>query len=123
MPIGAGQLDKIVGFAKENHVEFVVIGPEDPLAGGLVDLLNKAGIRAFGPNQVAAQLEADKWFAKELMRHQAVPTAEALIVTGNAPVVTLAGTVTVAGTVAMDVLLLASETVAPPAGAPFSCMT
>ena len=46
----------------------------------------------------------------------AVPTADALIVTGNAPVVTFAGTVTVAGTVAIDVLLLASVTVAPPVG-------
>jgi phosphoribosylamine--glycine ligase len=55
----------------------VVVGPEDPLAAGIVDELAKEGVRAFGPTREAAQLEADKWFAKELMRHQAVPTAEA----------------------------------------------
>ena len=76
-PIGVGQFDAIVKFARENRVGLVVVGPEDPLAGGLVDLLTAAGVAAFGPNRQAAQLEADKWFAKELMRHQAVPTAEA----------------------------------------------
>ncbi len=64
-------------FAKQNQIALVVVGPEDPLAGGLVDRLTAAGIRAFGPTKEAAQLEADKWFAKELMRHQSVPTAEA----------------------------------------------
>lgn len=68
---------KIVEFCKKNEVGLVVVGPEDPLAAGIVDELQKAGIRAFGPNKEAAQLEADKWFAKELMRQQAVPTAEA----------------------------------------------
>jgi phosphoribosylamine--glycine ligase len=58
-------------------VELVVVGPEEPLANGLVDTLAKEGIRAFGPTRDAAQLEADKWFAKEVMKHQAVPTAEA----------------------------------------------
>jgi phosphoribosylamine--glycine ligase len=58
-------------------VGFVVIGPEDPLAAGLADFVKGLGIPVFGPSKEAAQVEADKWFAKELMRHQAIPTAEA----------------------------------------------
>jgi phosphoribosylamine--glycine ligase len=64
-------------FARQNDIGLVVIGPEDPLAAGLADHLTAAGIRVFGPTREAAQLEGDKWFAKELMRQQAVPTAEA----------------------------------------------
>jgi phosphoribosylamine--glycine ligase len=64
-------------FARNNDVDLAVIGPEEPLARGLADRLRAAGIKTFGPGKEAAQLEADKWFAKELMRHQAVPTAEA----------------------------------------------
>jgi phosphoribosylamine--glycine ligase len=80
-PIGVGQFDAIVRFARQNEIGLVVIGPEDPLAGGLVDRLTEEKILAFGPSRQAAQLEADKWFAKELMRHQAVPTAEARMFT------------------------------------------
>jgi phosphoribosylamine--glycine ligase len=68
---------KIEKFARNNDVGLVVIGPEDPLAAGLADRLIKAGLKVFGPTRDAARLEGDKWFAKELMRHQAVPTAEA----------------------------------------------
>src|SRR5207244_5225821 len=71
-------------FARQNRVELVVVGPEDPLAGGLVDYLADARIRSFGPDKEAARLEADKWFAKEMMRHQAVPTAEARVFTDPA---------------------------------------
>jgi len=63
--------------AKQNNIDLVVIGPEDPLAAGLADHLMAQGIKVFGPTKDAAQIEADKWFAKELMRQQAVPTAEA----------------------------------------------
>jgi phosphoribosylamine--glycine ligase len=69
--------DAIETFAKHNSIDLVVIGPEDPLAAGLADRLRAANLLVFGPNQDAARLEADKWFAKELMRHQSVPTAEA----------------------------------------------
>ena len=58
-------------------VDLVVIGPEEPLAAGLADRLTKAGVKVFGPSQEAAQIESNKWFAKELMRQQAIPTAEA----------------------------------------------
>jgi phosphoribosylamine--glycine ligase len=69
--------DGIEKFVRANAIDFVVIGPEDPLAGGLADRIIGMGVKVFGPTKNAAQLEADKWFAKELMRHQAVPTAEA----------------------------------------------
>jgi phosphoribosylamine--glycine ligase len=66
----------LVKFAKDQKIDLVVVGPEDPLAKGLVDALNEAGIKAFGPVKAAAALEADKAFAKEIMRANAVPTAE-----------------------------------------------
>src|SRR4051794_32394870 len=77
VPIGVMEFDKLRKFVQQNGIGFVVIGPEDPLAAGLTDALQKDGVKVFGPTKAAAQLEADKWFAKELMRHQAVPTAEA----------------------------------------------
>src|SRR5947209_3031880 len=75
--IAATDLEGIEKFVRKNGIEFVVIGPEDPLAAGLADRLTAAGVKVFGPSKEAAQLEADKWFAKELMRQQAIPTAEA----------------------------------------------
>ena len=69
----------LVDFAKTNNVGLVVVGPEDPLALGLVDTLDTAGIKAFGPSGPAAQLEADKAFAKQMMRASAVSTAEARV--------------------------------------------
>jgi phosphoribosylamine--glycine ligase len=75
--IKVDDFDKIERFVKTNGIEFVVIGPEDPLANGLADRLLAGGVKVFGPSKDAAQLEGDKWFAKELMRQQAVPTAEA----------------------------------------------
>jgi phosphoribosylamine---glycine ligase len=68
---------KIEKFVRNNAIDFVVIGPEDPLAAGLTDVLQKVGVKVFGPTKDAAQIEGDKWFAKELMRHQSIPTAEA----------------------------------------------
>jgi phosphoribosylamine--glycine ligase len=82
MPIDNGP--RIARFAQHNGVDLVVIGPEDPLAAGLADQLTAAGIKTFGPNREAARIEADKWFAKELMRHQAVPTAEGRVFTDPA---------------------------------------
>jgi phosphoribosylamine--glycine ligase len=75
--IDPADIGAVVKFAKNNAIDLVVVGPEDPLAAGIVDALQAEKIRAFGPNKLAARLEADKWFAKELMRAQAVPTAEA----------------------------------------------
>lgn len=77
LPISPMDSSKIVSTAKLLEIDLVVVGPEDPLAAGLVDELTKAGIPAFGPTAAGARLEADKWFSKELMKHQAVPTADA----------------------------------------------
>ncbi len=66
----------LVSFAKEKRVGLVVVGPEEPLAKGAVDAMEAAGIKAFGPNAAAAQLEADKAFSKQLMRAGAISTAE-----------------------------------------------
>jgi len=74
-------LPEIIKFAKNEKIDLAVVGPEDPLAMGLVDELNAAGIRAFGPTKAGARLEGDKSFAKEVMRHRSVPTAEARIFT------------------------------------------
>jgi phosphoribosylamine--glycine ligase len=75
--IPTSELSKLVRFAKENRIGLTVIGPDDALAGGVVDLFEAEGLRVFGPNQKAAQLEASKIFAKELMSAQKIPTAEA----------------------------------------------
>ena len=69
-------IDGLVVFAKSKKIDLVVIGPEDPLAMGAVDAFEAAGIKAFGPSKGAAQLEADKAFAKIIMRANSIPTAE-----------------------------------------------
>jgi len=69
----------LVDFAKTNKIGLAVVGPEDPLSLGIVDALEAAGIKAFGPSGAAAQLEADKAFAKQMMRASAVSTAEARV--------------------------------------------
>jgi len=74
--IGSGDVEGLVDFAKSNDIALAVIGPENPLAAGVVDAFERAGIKAFGPCAGAAQLEADKAFAKKIMRANAIPTAE-----------------------------------------------
>src|SRR6266487_1868524 len=69
-------LKALVRFAKENRVDLTVIGPDDPLASGIVDLFTSEKLRAFGPDKSAARIESSKIFAKELMRTQRIPTAE-----------------------------------------------
>ena len=76
VPIGPDDIDKLLEFARQNGVGLAVVGPEDPLAAGLVDAFEATGIKAFGPSAKAAQLEADKAFAKQLMRSSSVSTAE-----------------------------------------------
>jgi phosphoribosylamine--glycine ligase len=68
-------LDGIVALAQREKVGLVVVGPDDPLAAGLVDRLQAAGIRAFGPTAAAARFEASKSFAKDFMRRHGIPTA------------------------------------------------
>ncbi len=69
-------IEKLVEFAKSKTIDLAVIGPEDPLAAGAVDAFEAAGIKAFGPSAEAAKLEADKAFAKQIMRANSIPTAE-----------------------------------------------
>ena len=66
----------LVAFAQEKNIDLVVVGPEAPLVNGLVDALDAAGIKAFGPKKVAANIEGSKIFAKCLMRKYGIPTAD-----------------------------------------------
>ncbi len=66
----------LIRFAKENNVELTVVGPEAPLAAGAVDAFQEAGLRVFGPNKAAAELEASKVFCKDLLRNADVPSAD-----------------------------------------------
>ena len=73
--IRATDIEKMVCFAKEN-ADFVMVAPDDPLALGMVDALEAAGIRAFGPSKAAARLEGSKAFAKDIMEKYGIPTAK-----------------------------------------------
>ena len=75
--IPATSLPQLRDFAKQNEVDLTVVGPDDPLAMGIVDLFTAEKLRIFGPTKSAARLESSKIFAKELMRAQNVPTAQA----------------------------------------------
>ena len=75
VPIGAMEFDKIVAFAKEKEIDMTIVGMDDPLVGGLVDRLEDAGLKAFGPRKNAAILEGSKAFSKDLMKKYGIPTA------------------------------------------------
>src|SRR5262245_36234731 len=85
VPVEAGDIDALVRFAKKEQIGLTVVGPEDPLAHGIVDAFQSAGPRVFGPSKLAAQLEASKVFAKQLMRRADVPTAEFRVCDHPAP--------------------------------------
>lgn len=73
--IVASDIDALTSFAKDHEVDLVVVGPEDPLARGIVDAMASAGLKAFGPTKGAAELEASKAFAKRIMVKNRIPTA------------------------------------------------
>ena len=73
--IGAMEFDKLVAFAKEKEIDFTIIGMDDPLVGGIVDVFEAEGLRVFGPNKNAAILEGSKAFSKDLMKKYKIPTA------------------------------------------------
>lgn len=75
VPIKVDEFERIRDFAKEKEVDLVIVAPDDPLAGGLVDVLEEAGLRAFGPRKNAAILEGSKAFSKDLMKKYQIPTA------------------------------------------------
>ena len=75
VPIGAMEFDELVAFAKEKEIDLTVIGMDDPLVGGIVDVFEKEGLRVFGPRKNAAILEGSKAFSKDLMKKYHIPTA------------------------------------------------
>ena len=75
VPIGAMEFDKLITFAKEKQIDLTIVGMDDPLVGGLVDEMEAAGLRVFGPRKNAAILEGSKAFSKDLMKKYQIPTA------------------------------------------------
>lgn len=75
VPIGACEIERIVAFAVEKHIDFAVVAPDDPLVLGCADRLREAGIPCFGPGANAAVIEGSKVFAKDLMKKYGIPTA------------------------------------------------
>ncbi len=75
VPIKANDLDRLLEFALKEKVDLTVVGPEDPLTRGIVDLFESKGLSIFGPSRRAAEIEGSKAFAKEMMRKYGIPTA------------------------------------------------
>lgn len=75
VPIGAMEFEKLAAFAKEHAIDLTIIGMDDPLVGGIVDVFEAEGLRVFGPNRAAAILEGSKAFSKDLMKKYNIPTA------------------------------------------------
>ena len=75
VPIKAMEFDKLADFAEENKIDFTIIGMDDPLVGGVVDVFEKRGLKCFGPKANAAILEGSKAFSKDLMKKYNIPTA------------------------------------------------
>ncbi len=75
VPVAVMDIDGLVGFCQAERIDFVVVGPEQPLVAGLVDRLEASGIAAFGPSQAAAALEGSKGFTKDFCARHAIPTA------------------------------------------------
>ena len=75
VPIGAMEFDKLVAFAKEKAIDFTIVGMDDPLVGGIVDVFEAEGLKVFGPRKNAAILEGSKAFSKDLMKKYNIPTA------------------------------------------------
>lgn len=75
LPIGAMEFEKLADFAEQNQIDLTVIGMDDPLVGGIVDLFESRGLRVFGPRKNAAIIEGSKAFSKDLMKKYSIPTA------------------------------------------------
>src|ERR1051325_1924076 len=75
--IAAEDLPRLLAFAQEKKIEFTIVGPDNPLALGIVDLFQKNGLRIWGPNQKAAQFESSKVFSQRFMEKYGIPTARA----------------------------------------------
>ena len=86
--IAAEDSAALVAFAQQEGIELTVVGPEVPLVLGVVDAFEAAGLRCFGPNQAAAQLEASKSFTKDFLARHQIPTADYQVFTETAPAIT-----------------------------------
>jgi len=75
LPINSGDINKLVEFAKKERIDLTVVGPEDPLCKGIVDIFEKEGLKVFGANQKAVEIESSKSFAKYLMNKYRINTA------------------------------------------------
>ncbi|MDE7434261.1 MAG: phosphoribosylamine--glycine ligase [Lachnospiraceae bacterium] len=75
VPIGAMEFDRLVAFAREQAIDFTIVGMDDPLVGGIVDAFEAEGLKVFGPRKNAAILEGSKAFSKDLMKKYHIPTA------------------------------------------------
>src|SRR5262249_19135946 len=80
LPIKVTDYDALAEFAERSNIHLTVVGPEGPLAAGIVDTFKRRGLRIIGPTQNAARLESSKAFAKDFMRRHAIPTARYRIV-------------------------------------------
>ena len=80
VPIEVMDFEKLINFSIKQNIDLVFVGPEAPLSAGITDVLQQAGIRVFGPSAKAAQLEASKSFAKQLMNQYNIPTAKHMTV-------------------------------------------
>ena len=83
VPISATDIEGIVSFCKKENIDLCVVSPDDPLVLGMVDALEEAGIRAFGPSKAAAIIEGSKAFSKDLMKKYHIPTAKYEIFTNS----------------------------------------
>jgi len=90
VPFPLSDFDAIVDLAQREAIDLLVVGPDNPLADGIVDVFKAAGIPAFGPTAAAARIESSKSFAKEIMAARGVPTAEAMIFDSPVEAVTFA---------------------------------
>ena len=75
VPIGAMEFEKLAAFVEEKKIDLTVVGMDDPLVGGIVDVFEREGLRIFGPRKNAAILEGSKAFSKDLMKKYGIPTA------------------------------------------------
>lgn len=75
VPISVMEFDELISFAKDAYIDLVIVGPDDPLAAGLVDAFEAAGIPAYGPSKAAAEIEGSKIFMKDLLKKYHIPTA------------------------------------------------
>jgi phosphoribosylamine--glycine ligase len=83
VPIGVMEFERLADFAEQKKIHLTVVGPDDPLVGGIVDVFKNRGLRVWGPSKAAAQIEGSKAFSKQLMRDAGIPTADFAVFTNH----------------------------------------